>query len=301
MGPTASGKTALAIELAKHLAIEIINVDSALVYKGMDIGTGKPSFAERTKVVHHLVDIIEPIESYSVANFTKDAFRLIEDIIQRNKVPVLVGGTHMYFWALEHGLSQLPAADTAIRQRLEQQIKQQGIKSLHTALQQIDPQTAARLNVNDTQRILRALEVHQLTGTPLSSLQDNKSYLNLNKYQLLRFAVLPATRQIIHENIAKRLEAMLAAGFVNEVEDLLKKYALQADMSAMRTVGYRQILAYLNSMYDYPTMVQKILAATRQLAKRQCTWLNKWQEVNFIQPNLNNLLDRLPKSMLDSL
>jgi len=273
MGPTASGKTGLALELARHYDIEIISVDSALVYRDMDIGTAKPTADELAQVPHHLIDIIDPTQSYSAADFHADALHLIADIHARGKLAVLAGGTMLYYKALEEGLSDLPQADPATRAALDAEAAELGWPALHARLAAIDPLTAARLAPNDSQRIQRALEVYQLSGEPMSALlareHDSKPALNL-----LKLALQPDDRAWLHERIALRFRLMLEAGFLDEVRAVRAKYpTLSLELPSMRCVGYRQAWQYLDGELDESTFFDKGVAATRQLAKRQLTWM----------------------------
>ncbi|MHB1214581.1 MAG: tRNA (adenosine(37)-N6)-dimethylallyltransferase MiaA [Thiobacillus sp.] len=276
MGPTASGKTALAVSLVGHYPLEIISVDSALVYRGMDIGTAKPDAATLALAPHHLLDIRDPTESYSAAAFCDDAGRLMADIVARGKVPFLVGGTMLYFRALLQGLDDLPRADPALRKRLEADAASRGWPALHADLARVDPVTAARLAPNDSQRIGRALEVFQLSGTPMSDLHD-KSQSTL-PYRVLQLALVPSDRTVLHQRIAARFDAMLAEGLLDEVETLRRTSALTPDLPAMRAVGYRQAWACLDGEIDLAALREQGIAATRQLAKRQLTWLRSWPD-----------------------
>lgn len=274
LGPTASGKTALALQLAQHFPCEIISLDSALVYRGMDIGTAKPSAAERAAVPHHLIDIISPVQHYSAADFVRDCVRLVGDIRARGRVPLIVGGTMMYFHALTQGLNSLPEADAAVRAELQRQKQQYGLIHLYKQLQEIDPDTAARLQAADSQRIERALEVFLLTGQPLSRhFAEQQAAPVLDLFTL---TLMPAQRERLHENIALRFKQMLQNGFLDEVRQLQRDYPeLTADMPSMRCVGYRQAWDYLQQPSANKDWIEKGIAATRQLAKRQLTWLRK--------------------------
>jgi tRNA dimethylallyltransferase len=272
MGPTASGKTAAALALAQHLPCEIISVDSALIYREMDIGSAKPSTAERAMVPHHLIDIIDPAQSYSAAQFRTDVLALVDQITARNKMPLLVGGTMMYFKVLMDGLGDLPAANLEIRARLDAEIAANGIASLHARLAELDPITAKRLPPGDTQRIQRALEVIEQTGQPLSTLfaqQTNaKSALDITA-----FSLEPSDRSVLHQRIANRFDVMLEQGFLDEVRALRARGDLSLAMPSMRCVGYRQAWEYLDGEYDFDQFRERGIIATRQLAKRQLTWL----------------------------
>jgi tRNA dimethylallyltransferase len=273
MGPTASGKTGAAVALMGQLPVEIISVDSALVYRDMHIGTAKPDAATLAIAPHHLLDIIAPTSAYSAANFHSDALQLMAEITARGNIPLLVGGTMLYFKALQDGLSGLPAANPEIRAQLDLEAAQIGWPAMHAQLTQIDPLTAARLQPNDSQRIQRALEVFAISGETMSSLFAQQTSAVL-PYQVLKLALVPSVRSVLHERIAIRFEQMLAAGFLDEVRALLLKYpALSADSTAMRCVGYRQALEHLHGDYDLATLRDRGIFATRQLAKRQLTWL----------------------------
>lgn len=274
MGPTASGKTDLAIALHQALPVEIISVDSALIYQGMDIGTAKPTPQELALVPHRLIDIKDPAESYSVADFCHDALKEMQTITQQGKIPLLVGGTMMYYKNLLDGLSPLPPASPSLRAKIEQDAQQQGWQALHHQLAKIDPLSAKRINPNDSQRINRALEVFYLTGKTLSSLNQQKG--QPLPYQIQQFALAPPERSILHQRIEQRFHHMLEQGFQQEVEKLYQRGDLSADLPAIRSVGYRQMWAYLQGESTYEEMVFRGICATRQLAKRQITWLRGW-------------------------
>jgi len=276
MGPTASGKTALAVSLVERFPLEIISVDSALVYRGMDIGTAKPDAVTLARAPHHLLDIRDPTEAYSAAAFCDDARRLMADIGARGKVPLLVGGTMLYFRALLNGLDDLPRADAALRNKLEIDAASRGWPALHADLAQLDPVSAARLAPNDSQRICRALEIFQLTGVPMSALLD-KGQTAL-PYRVLQLALIPSERAVLHQRIAARFDAMLAEGLLDEVNSLRQTFALNSDLPAMRAVGYRQAWTYLDGGMDIHGLREQGIAATRQLAKRQLTWLRSWPD-----------------------
>jgi tRNA dimethylallyltransferase len=276
MGPTASGKTAVAVELAERLPVELISVDSALVYRGMNIGTAKPDATTLARAPHHLLDIIDPTESYSAAAFRHDALRLMADITARGRIPLLVGGTMLYFKALREGLSELPQADPALRAQLDAEIAANGIEALHQRLATLDPITAARLHPTDTQRIQRAMEVCLLSKRPMSALFDNATQTAKEAlpYTLLPIALVPGDRAVLHTRIATRFETMLQQGLLDEVRQLRRAYpSLHAELPSMRCVGYRQAWQYLEGEIDYDQLRETGLAATRQLAKRQLTWL----------------------------
>ncbi len=283
MGPTACGKSALALEMARRMPCEIVSVDSALVYRGMDIGTAKPTTEERAQVMHHMIDVCDPSDPYNVADFCRDAQHVIADIIRRQKIPLLVGGTMMYFNALKTGLSVLPSSDPKIRLQLEEQLHAQGIVKLYQRLVHVDP-AAKMINEHDTQRILRALEVYEATGTPLSVWQKNADKKLLD-YDICSLAVMPADRAVLHHKINQRFDAMLAQGFMEEMEVLFKRADLSVNLPSMRCVGYRQAWQYLSGECDFEQMREASLAATRQLAKRQVTWLRKWADLSWFVPN----------------
>lgn len=272
-GPTASGKTDVAVALREHLPIELISVDSALVYRGMDIGTAKPDFETLEKAPHRLIDICEPTESYSAARFRQDALLEIERITAQGRIPLLVGGTMLYFKALLEGMSPLPSADPAVRQRIEARAKVDGWRALHNQLAAIDPVAAERIHPNDPQRLGRALEVYDITGRTLTDLQQERQPAALDGYEVLRIALVPADRVKLHQRIELRFQMMLEAGVIAEVKNLKERGDLSLDLPSMRCVGYRQIWEFLDGHCDRSMMVEKGVAATRQLAKRQLTWL----------------------------
>jgi tRNA dimethylallyltransferase len=270
LGPTASGKSWLALEIAKRISLEIVSIDSAQVYRGMDIGTAKPGAAERAAVPHHLIDLIDPDQSYSAGQWREAAIRATTEIIGRKKVPFLVGGTMLYYRSLVAGLDALPRADAALRAEIDAEAASRGWPALHAELEKVDPRTARRVPPGDSQRIQRALEVFRLTGKPLSELQGHaKPSL---PFELKAFALFPE-REMLHNKIAARFDAMLEAGLVDEVKGLQERFALSADMPSMRAVGYRQVWEMLEKRTDRKTMRSRAIAATRQLAKRQMTWL----------------------------
>jgi len=293
MGPTASGKTGAAVYLHSKLPVEIISVDSALVFKDMNIGTAKPDAETLANAPHHLIDIIDPTSAYSAANFRSDALRLMANITARGKIPLLVGGTMLYFKALEGGLSGLPEANPEVRARLDARAAFIGWPAMHEKLTLVDPETAARLQPNDAQRIQRALEVFEITGESLSSLFAKQSSEAL-PYNVLKIALVPSERKVLHERIALRFEQMLAAGFLDEVKTLLAKYPnLTAESTAMRCVGYRQALEHLSGEYDADELRDRGIFATRQLAKRQLTWLRGMDditELDCLNADLNTVI-----------
>jgi tRNA dimethylallyltransferase len=283
MGPTASGKTGVAVELVQRLPLEIISVDSALIYRGMDIGTAKPDAATLRRAPHRLIDIRDPSASYSAADFRRDALEAMDDIRRQGKTPLLVGGTTLYFRALEQGLSNLPSADPQLRAQLEAQAAQIGWAGMHARLQQVDPAAAARIHPNDPQRIQRALEVHALSGVAMSELfaagRERPS-----DWRFLKIVLAPHDRTILHERIAQRFQTMLEQGFVDEVRRLRARGDLRADLPAMRAVGYRQAWAYLEGRLSEDEWIARALIATRQYAKRQMTWLRSERDCRWLDP-----------------
>lgn len=271
MGPTASGKTDLAIALRQRLPVELISVDSAMVYRGMDIGTAKPSAEELALAPHRLIDICDPVESYSAARFCDDALAAMHEVSAHGRVPLLVGGTMLYFRALQYGLSELPQADPAIRARLEEELAAAGLAGLHARLQRVDPDAAARIHPNDPQRTLRALEVWEATGRPLSELQRDSG--QAMPYRAIKLVRCPPHRSTLHHRIDRRFERMVEQGFISEVERLVARGDLNPDMPSMRSVGYRQVWSWLRGECSRDEMIARGQAATRQLAKRQMTWL----------------------------
>ncbi|WP_250512233.1 tRNA (adenosine(37)-N6)-dimethylallyltransferase MiaA [Caballeronia sp. INDeC2] len=279
LGPTASGKTAAALAFAARHPVEIVSVDSALVYREMDIGTAKPSDAERAAAPHHLIDIIDPAESYSAAQFRADALRLVGEIVARGNVPLLVGGTMLYYKALTQGLNDLPTADADVRAALDADAARDGWPALHARLATVDPQTAARLAPNDSQRIQRALEIFMLTGQPMSTLLAAPRTQHVDApYRFVPIALEPSDRAVLHARIAARFDAMLAQGFIDEVKRLRARGDLDLSMPSMRCVGYRQAWEYLDGATSYDEMRDKGIFATRQLCKRQLTWLRAMPE-----------------------
>ncbi|WP_118183538.1 tRNA (adenosine(37)-N6)-dimethylallyltransferase MiaA [Paraburkholderia phosphatilytica] len=285
LGPTASGKTAAALAFAAQRPVEIVSVDSALVYREMDIGTAKPSAEERALAPHHLIDIIDPADAYSAADFRTDALRVIGEIVARGRVPLLVGGTMLYYRALTQGLNDLPAADADVRSQLDADAARDGWPALHARLAAVDPTTAARLAPNDSQRIQRALEVFMLTGQPMSTLLTAPAATaaghrndDAAPYRFVPVALEPSDRSVLHARIAARFDAMLSAGLVDEVRSLRARDDLHPGLPSMRCVGYRQVWEYLDGETDYDTMHDKGIFATRQLCKRQLTWLRAMPE-----------------------
>lgn len=286
MGPTASGKTELALKLADIYPVEIISVDSALIYKKMDIGTAKPDKVTLEKYPHHLVDICDPSEKYSAANFCDAVHELVPKIISNNKIPLLVGGTMMYYNALFKGLAPLPNASPEIRARLDDIMAIKGSAYLHQQLVLVDPQAAQLIHPNDTQRIQRALEVYEITGKPMSHFWKAENHLPA--YDFIKLALAPEDRSVLHERIELRFDKMLQAGFLDEVRHLMQRGDLSLELPSMRCVGYRQAWLHLQGEYDLNTMRDKALAATRQLAKRQLTWLRGFENVNW-NPDKNDI------------
>ena len=272
MGPTASGKTTLAVELVKRYPMEVISVDSALVYRGMNIGTAKPGADLLAVAAHRLIDIRDPSVPYSAAEFREDALLEMAEITARGRIPLLVGGTFLYFRALQYGLSEMPAADREIRASLEAEAQRDGWEALHARLAAVDPQSAARIKPTDPQRIQRALEVYLLSGQPMSSFHAQHAAADL-PYRLLKLALIPADRSLLHDRIEARFRQMLADGLVEEVRKLFARGDLIAELPAMRAVGYRQVWRYLSGELEYDAMVEQAIIATRQYAKRQLTWL----------------------------
>lgn len=276
MGPTASGKSGVALEIARHLPVEIISVDSAQVYQRMNIGTAKPSAETLATVPHHLINLIEPHERYSAAQFRDDALTAMRTITERGNIPLLVGGTMLYFRALLEGLAELPAADNNVRMAIDNMAAVSSWPALHQELEQLDPVSAARIQPADSQRIQRALEVYYLTGKPMSQILQSPGGVCL-PYQVTRIALLPSDRAVLHQRIAQRFEAMLELGLIDEVRAIRNEYDLAVDTPAMRCVGYRQVLMYLNEEISLTEIREMGVAATRQLAKRQLTWLRPMQ------------------------
>ncbi|ATO34847.1 tRNA dimethylallyltransferase [Dickeya dianthicola] len=277
MGPTASGKTALAMALREQLPVELISVDSALIYRGMDIGTAKPGPEELARAPHRLLDILDPAEAYSAADFRRDALQAMAEITAAGRIPLLVGGTMLYFKALLEGLSPLPSADAQVRREIEERARTEGWEALHRQLSVIDPVSAARIHPNDPQRLSRALEVFFVSGNTLTEL--TKTSGEALPYRVHQFAIAPATRELLHERIALRFRQMLESGFETEARALFARPDLNPALPSIRCVGYRQMWSYLSGEIDYDEMVYRGICATRQLAKRQMTWLRGWEEV----------------------
>lgn len=278
MGPTTSGKTGVAVELAQTLPVELISVDSALVYRDMNIGTAKPD-AETLRIApHHLINIIKPTEVYSAAAFRHDALNLMADITARGKIPLLVGGTMLYFRALQNGLNELPVADSDIRAELDAIIAEHGIAYLHQQLADVDAETATRLSPNDTQRVQRAMEIYRVTGTPMSELLKKENDYSL-PYRTINIALIPSDRKVLHQRITTRFEQMMKQGLVEEVRALRRQYELHPNLPSMRCVGYRQAWQFIDGEINETQLFETGLAATRQLAKRQLTWLRSTPDV----------------------
>ena len=296
-GPTASGKSDLSFKLAELLNGEIISADSAQVYRGLDIGTAKPERIIQDKLKHHLLDIRDPKEIYTVADFRSDALRIISEIKGRGKLPIISGGTMLYLKALREGLANLPAANPSVRESIELDATKYGWKKIHSDLRIIDPMSADRIKPNDSQRLQRALEVYQLTGIPLSKhLFKAKASCSL---KLVEIAIFPADREELHKKIEQRFKKMLEKGFVEEVLRLKERRDLTEDLPALKSVGYRQIWHYLNNKFDRETMFGRVLAATRQLAKRQFTWLRGSKSIRFVEhPDPNLILEMLPNETI---
>lgn len=298
MGPTASGKTDLAIAIAKKYPVELISVDSAYVYRDMDIGTAKPTAEEVAQAPHRLIDICEPNENYSVGRFLEDVDREIADIVANNHVPLLVGGTMLYFYILQNGMADLPDNDETIRAKIEQQAEDKGWEALHAELMQIDP-SLTHIHPNDKQRIQRALELFYITGKKPSELQaQNKKN---DQYKFYNMIIAPDDRKLLHERIAKRFDIMLNNGFIEEVKKLKARGDLNLSMPSMRSVGYRQVWQYLDGDYDYEQMREKGITATRQFAKRQFTWLRRWPEALRLQTGAEGLLELFEGQVWDKL
>jgi len=321
MGPTASGKTRLAMELTQHLPCEIISVDSALVYRGMDIGTAKPTPEELKTAPHHLIDILDPAQPYSAGQFCADAKHLIEQILARDRIPLLVGGTMLYFRALQQGLSPLPKADPEIRQKISEEAEKIGWAALHQRLQTIDPVSAARIAPQDTQRIQRALEVYEITGLSLTEFcekaatsakiissschceegallatdaaNQERPKAKFKKNHLINIGLMPSDRTQLARRIEQRFHQMLKQGFVAEVETLRARGDLHKDLPSMRAVGYRQVWEYLEGKLSAQEMQERGIIATRQLAKRQMTWLRSWPDIACLDPEESELLEKI--------
>ncbi len=300
MGPTASGKTDLAISLCRRFPCDLVSVDSALVYRGMDIGTAKPDAATLARNPHRLIDIRDPEETYSAGEFVRDAYREIDDIAAAGRIPLLAGGTMMYFRALTRGIAELPHADQAVRDAIDAEAGERGWPAMHAQLGEVDPAAAARIKPNDRQRIQRALEVYRGSGTPLSVWQRDSAPAR-DDIGYLKIGLNVEPRRVLHERIARRLERMLEAGFVDEVRRLRERPGLTPDHPSMRAVGYRQIWRFLEGGCDLDEARKRALYATRQLAKRQITWLRSEQDVFLVDPLEGDAIDRISASLAQSL
>ena len=303
MGPTAAGKTDLALELARVLPCDLISVDSALVYRGMDIGTAKPSTEVLREFPHRLIDVRDPAQSYSAADFVGDALAAMAESTAAGRIPLLVGGTMLYFKALSEGLADMPAADPAVRAELEAQAQLEGLLALHQQLAEVDPESAARIHPNDPQRLVRALEVFRVSGISMSEHRARQRSQKAGAgtpdggvlpYTVAQLSVAPTQRQVLHQRIEQRFVAMVEQGFVEEVEMLRRRDDLHPELPSMRAVGYRQVWNYLDGSYSRDEMVQRGVIATRQLAKRQLTWLRGWEGVHWLE---SSACDNLPRAL----
>jgi tRNA dimethylallyltransferase len=296
MGPTAAGKTDLAVHLYENTDCEIISVDSALVYRDMDIGTAKPDKDLLAKVPHRLIDICDPLESYSAARFLQDANKAIEEIRNKGKIPVLVGGTGLYFRALEQGLTELPEANYRIRARLEAEGEAEGWQSLHSRLREVDPEAAARINENDPQRIQRALEVYEITGKTMSAL-ISEGRKQIFPYPIKKIILSHEDRSLLHERVKQRFLTMLESGLIDEVESLYRRGDLSLSLPSMRLVGYRQVWRYLDGLTSYEEMQEHAIIATRQLAKRQITWCRSESNAKWFDPHEPDIFSKILKNL----
>ncbi|MFZ2882831.1 MULTISPECIES: tRNA (adenosine(37)-N6)-dimethylallyltransferase MiaA [Nitrosomonas] len=294
MGPTASGKSAMALEIARRFPVEIIGVDSAQVYRFMDIGSAKPDKLILSEIPHHLIDLIDPDENYSAARFREDALSVMREITARGRVPLLVGGTMLYFKVLRQGLAALPPADDSVRRALEQQALDKGWPAMHAVLSQLDPVTAGRIQPNDSQRIQRALEVCYLTGKPMSEMLEQQQNADF-PFRVFNIALLPGDRSVLHERISQRFAAMLEAGLIDEVRLIREQFHVNGDMPSMRCVGYRQVCMYLDNEISFARMQETGVFATRQLAKRQLTWLRSMSGLQIF----DCLENRLARQIID--
>lgn len=300
MGPTASGKTNLAIELVQRLPCEIINVDSAQIYRGMNIGTGKPDSQALLRAPHRLLDILDPAQAYSVSQFRDDALREMASIRDNGRIPLLVGGTMMYFKVLRDGLASMPAADAGVRQQILEIAEELGWAAVHARLQEVDPESARRIHPNDPQRLQRALEIYLISGKTMTELHQQESgQLASNEipFDLHFFSIQPCLRSVLHEKIARRFRQMITDGFVEEVEGLMGRGDLNLSMPSMRSVGYRQIWQYIAGELSFDAMLETGIIATRQLAKRQVTWLRSWEELRHFDSENPETLDLVLKSI----
>jgi tRNA dimethylallyltransferase len=300
MGPTAAGKTDVALELCQHLPCEIISVDATLVYRGLDIGAAKPTVEQRAVAPHHLIDIRDPAQPYSVAEFREDALHAMTLISQADKIPLLVGGSMLYFKALRDGLAALPAADSAVRAAIEADAKQYGWPYVHRQLAAVDPVAAERIHPHHSQRLERALEVYRLTGQTITALRAQQAHTPL-PYRVLQCAIAPLERSVLHARIEQRFHHMLAQGLVNEVRALYERGDLHDGLPAVRAVGYRQVWQYLVGEYDFDTMVERSIIASRQLAKRQLTWLRSWPDLHWLHTDAQGYLVASDNSATEAL
>lgn len=291
MGPTASGKTDLALEISKRLPCEIISVDSALIYKGMDIGSAKPTVEELAQVPHHLIDIIDPLMSYSAADFREDAIKCMQAITDAGKIPLLVGGTMLYFKVLLEGISPVPTSVPEVRQEIEAEAEVRGWEAMHEELASYDPESAARLHPNDAQRVCRAIEVYRISGKSLTELTQEKG--DALPYDVTQFAIAPAEKTVLHERIEQRFNLMLDAGFEEEVRQLYARGDLHLDLPSMRCVGYRQMWEHIIGELDKEEMIFRGVVATRQLAKRQMTWLKNWNNLTWLDSNADENVEKV--------
>lgn len=289
LGPTASGKTGLAVELCQNYPFEIISVDSALIYRGMDIGTAKPDADTLRRAPHALVDIIDPSETYSVSSFLSDVHQEIARIAAAGRIPLLVGGTMLYYQSLWHGLSELPESDAAVREQIQQRADTLGWEALHVELSRVDPDSARRIHPNDPQRLIRALEVYKVSGQPLSQMQNRRQ--PAQRYRFWNIGIQPTDRAVLHGIIAARFDEMLKCGFVDEVKGLIQSPDIHRDLPSMRCVGYRQVCAMLDDECSHADMRERGIAATRQLAKRQLTWMRRMEDLHPLElaPQLSDL------------
>jgi tRNA dimethylallyltransferase len=300
MGPTASGKSSVALDIARYLPVEIVSVDSAQIYRHMNIGTAKPDAEALTAVRHHLIDVIEPYEHYSAARFRREALAAMREITERDRIPLMVGGTMLYFRALLEGLSELPSADSALRRAIEAEARGRGWAEMHKELSKLDPASAARIKPTDSQRIQRALEVCHLTGKPMSQALAQHGDVSL-PYHAIRIALIPGDRRELHWRIAQRFEQMLKDGLIDEVRAIRDKFCLDAENPSMRCVGYRQVWMLLENRIDEKRMHEMVLAATRQLAKRQLTWLRSMKGVREFDCLQEDLPEQVRAHLLETL
>lgn len=298
MGPTASGKTGIAVDLVQQAPLEIISVDSAQVYRGLDIGAGKPSADILEKAPHRLINIRDPKDAYSAADFRKNALHEIADIQSKGKTPLLVGGTMLYFKALRDGLATMPSANEEVRNKILEMANTSGWQAVHDRLAEVDPEAAARIHPNDPQRLQRALEIYELSGKPMTTIHKEGNLQEDLPFDLKFIAIIPEQRAVLHEKIAERFKQMLIQGFVEEVKTLYDRGDLNPALPAIRSVGYRQIWDYLEGAYDENTMHEKALAATRQLAKRQLTWLRSWPDLEIIEGEMPKSVEHCLKMMV---